>query len=498
MIWLFVIVGTLFGVVLGWILSNSINKNTRAQFESELRKQITDRDGQIRDLRAIEVDLNKSQSAAVSERNSMEQQLKESQRQMEGINKQLENVRSEYNSQSNLLSKAQAELDAARNLLSDKEILYDKQIKEVKESHEKAIADLRDAFKALSADALKQNAPEFLRLANEAFSKFQETAKGDLSTRQEAISGLLKPLEEQLKSYQVRLQQSESAQTKALGEIGSQLLTLTKQSESLANETERFRMVLKSNQARGKWGEETLRRVVEAAGMSVHCDFIEQVQSEDKKPDMIVRLPGERVIIVDAKVPDLDFIAALETGDLEKREQSLKAHAAKLKDTIKELAERDYPSEFQNSLDCVVLFLPAESLFSAALEGDRELIIWAASKRIMIATPASLIALLRAVGFSWQQFTQTENVRIIAEAAQELYNRVAKFTEHFEKIGAGISKANEAFDEAVGSYERRVRPSGEQLLKLGLKTDGKSMVEIKQVKSALHLPNAIVEPDGAT
>jgi DNA recombination protein RmuC len=226
--------------------------------------------------------------------------------------------------------------------------------------------------------------------------------------------------------------------------------------------------------------------------MSVHCDFIEQTQSEDKKPDMIVRLPGERIIIVDAKVPDLDFIAALETGDLERRTQSLKAHAARLKETIKELAERDYPSEFQNSLDCVVLFLPAESLFSAALEGDRELIIWAASKRIMLATPASLIGLLRAVSFSWQQFTQTENVRTIAEAAQELYDRVTKFTEHFEKIGAGLSKANEAFDEAVGSYERRVRPSGELLLKLGLKTDGKSMAEIKQVKNALRLPNAVV------
>ena len=156
-------------------------------------------------------------------------------------------------------------------------------------------------------------------------------------------------------------------------------------------------MVLKSNQARGRWGEETLRRVVEAAGMSAHCDFSEQTQEGEAKPDLIVRLPGDRVIIVDAKVPDLDFLNALEAADPMKRAESLAAHAAKLKATIKALADRDYPRQFPNALDYVVLFVPAESLFSAALEGDHDLIVWAAEKRILLATPASLIALLRSV-----------------------------------------------------------------------------------------------------
>src|SRR5262249_120358 len=159
------------------------------------------------------------------------------------------------------------------------------------------------------------------------------------------------------------------------------------------------------------WGEETLRRVVEAAGMSVHCDFVEQTKEADKTPDMIVRLPGERIIIIDAKTPDLDFLAVLDNADLEKRTSSLQDHARKLKTTIKDLANRDYPSQFSNSLDYVVLFLPAESLFSAALEGDGDLLIWAASKRVMLATPASLIGLLRCVCISWQQFAQTENAR---------------------------------------------------------------------------------------
>src|SRR5262249_54071480 len=160
-----------------------------------------------------------------------------------------------------------------------------------------------------------------------------------------------------------------------------------------------------------------------------------------------------RVIIVDAKVPDLDFLNALDVADVTKRAEALTEHAAKLKATIKALAERDYPRQFANALDYVVLFVPAESLFSAALEGDRDLIVWAAQRQIMLATPASLIALLRSVSVSWQQHAQTENARDIAEAAQELFARVAKFTEHFEKIRSNLHKANEAYNDAVGSYE---------------------------------------------
>jgi DNA recombination protein RmuC len=247
-------------------------------------------------------------------------------------------------------------------------------------------------------------------------------------------------------------------------------------------------MVLKSNQARGRWGEETLRRVVEAAGMSAHCDFSEQSQAGDSKPDLVVKLPGDRVIIVDAKVPDLDFLTALDTADAAKRADALALHARKLKETIKALGDRDYPSQFPNALDHVVLFVPAESLFSAALEGDRDLIIWAAGKRIMLATPASLIALLRSVSISWQQHAQSENARAIADAAQELYARVAKFTEHFERIRDGLEKAGNAYNDAVGSYERMVRPSGERVARLGAGAPGKDLAEIESLEVRLKLP----------
>jgi DNA recombination protein RmuC len=384
---------------------------------------------------------------------------------------------------------AEAQKSGAEKLLAEQKRMHEQSLLQARQAQDKALADLREAFKALSADALKQTQPEFLRLANETLGKFQETAKGDLAQRQQAIATLVEPLKLQLETYQKRLQQSESAQSTTLGEVKKQLETLAQQSQSLSSETLQLRRVLSSNQARGRWGEETLRRVVEAAGMSAHCDFSEQTQSGDSKPDLIVRLPGDRLIIVDAKVPDLDFLNAMDNADATKRAEALAVHAAKLKETIKALGARDYPKQFPNALDHVVLFLPAESLFSAALEGDHDLIIWAAARKIMLATPASLIALLRSVSVSWQQHAQSENARAIAAAAQELYQRVAKFTEHFEKIRDGLDKANNAYNDAVGSYERSIKPSGERILKLSGGTTGKELADVPPLDGTLRLPS---------
>jgi DNA recombination protein RmuC len=431
------VIGGGLGWLIGWLLGRSRAPvaPVDSRLENELRQQIGQREAELTQLRA---------------------QLSEA---------------------SNARAAAEAKLTATEKMLVEQRAMLDK-----------ALIDLREAFKALSADALKQTAPEFLRLAEQSFGKFQETAKGDLAQRHEAIKGLVEPLKQQLETYQKRLQQSESAQSSALGEVKKHLETLAQSNLSLAAETQQFRMVLKSNQARGRWGEETLRRVVEAAGMSAHCDFSEQTQAGDAKPDLIVRLPGERFIIVDAKVPDFDFLNALESADETKRAEALAIHAAKLKATIKALAERDYPSQFPNSLDYVVLFVPAESLFSAALEGDHDLIVWAAGKRILLATPASLIALLRSVSVSWQQHAQTENAQKIAEAAQEFYSRVVKFTEHFEKIRSGLERANAAFNDAAASFQTRIRPAGERLAELGGATAGKELADIQPLDSTLRLP----------
>ena len=390
---------------------------------------------------------------------------------------ELAQLRGQLTEATNSRAAAEANRAAAEKLASDQRALQ-----------EKALADLRDTFKALSAEALKQSAPEFLRLAEQSFGRLQEAAKGDLAQRQESIKTLVEPLKQQLETYQKRLRDAETTQADTLGKVKEQLEKLALSNQSLAQETQQFRMVLHSNQARGRWGEETLRRVVEAAGMSAHCDFTEQAQAGENRPDLIVRLPGDRIIIVDAKVPDFDFLNALETADAAKRAEALAAHAAKLKGTIKSLADRDYPGQFPNALDYVVLFVPAESLFSAALEGDHDLIVWAAEKRILLATPASLIALLRSVSVSWQQHAQTENAQKIAEAAQELYSRVVKFTEHFEKIRTGLDRANSAFNDAAASFQTRVRPAGERLVELGGANSARELAEIQPMDSTLRLP----------
>jgi DNA recombination protein RmuC len=415
--------------------------------------------------------------------------IDELRRQMQQGVDETSRLRTELTAAQTAQAAAAAERDAARQSVEEQRALHERTLAAAKQAQEKALADLRDAFKAFAAEALKQTHPEFIKLANETFAKFQEAAKGDLSQRQESIKALVEPLKQQLETYQRRLQQSESAQNTTLGEVKKQLETLAQQSTTLSTETFQLRKVLSSNQARGRWGEETLRRVVESAGMSAHCDFSEQTMAGDGKPDLVVHLPGDRVIIVDSKVPDLDFLASAEAADATSRAESLAQHAAKLKTTIKALAERDYPRQFPNALDYVVLFLPAESLFSAALEGDHELMMWAQNRRIIIATPCSLIAILRSVSLSWQQHAQTENARAIAETAGELFARVAKFTEHFEKIRAGLERANGAFNDAVGSYERMVVPSGERLVKLGGGAAGKELAEIGPIETTLRLGN---------
>ena len=432
---------------LGWLIGSLMarGKQTVApsdqRLENELRQQLSQRDGELGQLRGEVVSIKTS------------------------------------------LATAQANQSSAEKLLAEQKAMHDRALTDAKESQAKALTDLREAFKALSADTLKQTAPEFLRLAEQSFGKFQETAKGDLAQRQEAIKGLVEPLKQQLDSYQKQLLQNTNAQADTLGKVKEQLTALASSNQTLAAETAQFRSVLKSNQARGRWGEETLRRVVEAAGMSAHCDFTEQSMGDEGKPDLIVRLPGDRLIIVDSKVPDLDVVTAAEAAEPMKRAELLAAHAAKLRLTIKSLAERNYPKQFANALDHVVLFLPAESLFSTALEGDPELIVWAETKQVYLATPASFIGVLRTIDFVWKQHRQTENAKQIAVAAQEFYARVVTFTEHFERIRDGLEKANEAYNKASSSFQSRVRPAGERLAELGGGLAGKELADISALEA---------------
>ncbi len=336
--------------------------------------------------------------------------------------------------------------------------------------YNKALADLRITFEKTSTDVLKGMAPDVTK---------------EVSTR---VEPLIAQINTALESYRQAMQQGMRSQGDALAAVGAQMKTISETTAALATSTTDFTSVLKSSQHRGKWGEQTLRNVVEAAGLSPHCDFAEQVSQDDARPDLIVKLPGNRCIIIDSKVPEFDVAIADQAAP--NRRELVAAHAAKLRKTIRDLAAKDYPAAMEKQsvtpFDKVVLFLPAESLLSTALEGDNELILAAAREGILIATPATLMGFLGAINLAWQQHTQAENAGRIAEEATELFDRLVKFTEHFTKIRKGLLAASESLDAAIGSYETRIRPQGERVRELGGAASRDALTEIAPVNATIR------------
>lgn len=493
------VLAALGGLVLGWVLHSLRRVRPDSRLEEELRQQVAARTAELAALRQQLGEALSARAAAEASRAAVESLALQRAAALDRSEAQMGILRDRLAAEDVALASARAEVEAGAVLREEQRRFHADNVREMREKHDAALRELRatsdqallalrDQFKAIAAEALAANNPEFLRLASERFEHLQAQSTGELTRRQEAVAALVKPLAEQLSAYQQRLQQSESAQQNTLGQVREQLTALAQRSDVLSSETQRLRVVLSSNQARGRWGEETLRRVVEASGLSAHCDFEVQSQEGDQRPDLVVRLPGDRVLVVDSKVPDLDFLGALQSADDRSRSELLAAHARKLRDTVRALADRDYPRLFSNALDHVVLFLPAESLFSAALEGDRDLLIWAAERRILLTTPASLIALLRSVSVSWQQHEQSINAREIAVAAQTLFERVQKLIEHFAEIREGLLRAGSAYDRAVGSYDRMVRPAGERLVKLGAASPEKQLPDIVSLDAQLRLP----------
>lgn len=485
------------GAIAAWLAFFRKQPAPELRVEAELRQQLAAREAELSALRQALGDSRASAAGSDGRRLAAEQLAELRSQESAEAQRIAAALRGQVSALETERAGLKAEVEKGVALLAEQRRFHEEGERNLREKHEAAVAELRqagersvailrDQFKGLASEALAANSPEFLRLAGEKFASFKSSAESDLSQRQTRIEALIRPLEDQLRAYQQRLQQSEAQSQASLGQVQEQLKNLTVQSESLASETQRLRVVLSSNQARGRWGEETLRRVIEAAGLSAHCDFTEQVKEGDGKPDLVVRLPGDRVILVDSKVPDLAFLDALGMADEVKRRTALETHARNLKDTIKDLAGRNYPGAFRNALDFVVLFLPAESLFSAALEGDPELILWAAEKRILLATPASLIALLRSVAVSWQQYELSINNRQIGEAAKELFDRVQTFLSHFEKIRKGLSDASVAYNSAVTSYETRVRPTGDRLQRLAGKAEQEVLEEIPALSVTLR------------
>jgi DNA recombination protein RmuC len=325
---------------------------------------------------------------------------------------------------------------------------------------------LEDAFAALSKRALDQNSESFVNYAKSVLDSYQQSAQADLQQRQERISDLVTPVKESLEKVDGKIQDLEAARAGALGELRQQITQVADAQQQLRTETQNLVMALRNSSTRGRWGEIQLRRVVELAGMVNYCDFQEQasVTTEDGKlrPDLIIKLPSERVIIVDSKAPMESFLSALDAADDGARREHYKNHAQKLRGHVTALSQKSYAKEYK-SPEFVLLFLPMEALYSAALEHDADLLEYSAGKNIIIATPSTLIALLRAAAFGWKQESLGKEIEQVALEGRTLYKRLSKLSEHIANLGSSLNKSVKAYNSMLGSLEHSVLPSARRI-----------------------------------
>ncbi len=373
--------------------------------------------------------------------------------------------------------------EATRNLAAQQKLL------------EEAKTSLSDTFRSLAAEALAGNNDGFLTLAEEKFKALRDESSIDLEQKKTSIESLVQPLTQILSTYQQETKELEDKRLRELSTVGEQLRQVALAQTTLQAETAKLVNALRSPQIRGRWGEIALRKTAELAGMSPHCDFVEQESVTTDvgrlRPDMVVKLPAQREVVVDSKVPFSAFLESLECTTHDERHRALVRHASQVKQHVNQLSSKEYWDQFKAAPEFVVLFIPNDSFLAAAAEQDPALIESAMKKNIVIATPTTFIALLKAIAYGWKQEQITEDAERISTLGQELSERIGILVEHFSKVGGSLGKAVESYNAAVASLESRVLPSARKFKQLG----AGSKKDIEEIQPIDQNPRAMASSE---